>query len=241
MVTISTAIEIKGEDMEKFLASVVVDNPGQTLANIAAKFLCSRHQLENLVHEVSKEAPIQAFLTQNIMAADHVAAKVGSASEDPNGRTIAQTVTSFAFDAVWLDQALATAIDRHSLTARDIVAWANRLALFNDVSFLIHGVTAWYEGDTTKALHVLVPQVEAGLRNIVGKIGKPVTKRHGTLQGIGVSINMGDILNDKEISGALGRTSSCISSRSTPIRAVAICATTSLMDCSLTMPCPGMP
>ena len=119
MVTISTAIEIKGEDMEKFLASVVVDNPGQTLANIAAKFLCSRHQLENLVHEVSKEAPIQAFLTQNIMAADHVAAKVGSASEDPNGRTIAQTVTSFAFDAVWLDQALATAIDRHSLTARD--------------------------------------------------------------------------------------------------------------------------
>ena len=44
----------------------------------------------------------------------------------------------------------------------------------------------------------------AGLRNIVGKIGKPVTKRHGTLQGIGVSINMGDILNDKEISGALG-------------------------------------
>jgi hypothetical protein len=204
MVPITTQIEIKGEDMEEFLASVVVDNPGQSLANIAGQFLCSRPKLENLMREVAKEAPLQAHLTQTIMATDHVAAQIGSVADDPNGRVIAQAVTSFAFDSVWLHQALATAVDRHSLTPHHIVAWGNRLALFNDVSFLLEGVTAWYEGDTVKALHVLVPQVEAGLRNIVGKIGKPVTKPHGTLQGVGVSINMGDIVNNKDITEALG-------------------------------------
>ena len=49
MVLISTDIEIKGEDMEKFLAGIVVHNPGQSLANIAAQFLCSRPNLENLM------------------------------------------------------------------------------------------------------------------------------------------------------------------------------------------------
>ncbi len=204
MVPISTDIEIKGEDMEKFLAGVVVDNPGQSLANIAALFLCSRHNLENLIKDVAKESPLQAILTQTIMAADHVAAKVGSVVEDPNGRVIAQAVTSFAFDSLWLHQALATVVDRHALTPHHIVAWANRLALFDDVSFLLEGVAAWYERDTVKALHVLVPQIEAGLRNIVGKLGKPITKPHGTLQGVGVSINMGDILNSKDITEALG-------------------------------------
>jgi lysyl-tRNA synthetase class 1 len=204
MVPILTDIEIKGEDMEKFLASVVVDNPGQSLANIAAQFLCNRPQLEHLLQEVAKEAPLQAILTQTIMAGDHVAAKVGSLDEDSNGRVIAQAVTNFAFDSIWLHQALATAVERHSLTPHHIVAWANRLGLFNDVGFMLEGVVAWYEGDTIKALHVLVPQIEAGLRNMVGKLGKPVTKPHGTLQGVGVSINMGDILNNKDIIDALG-------------------------------------
>ena len=204
MVPISTQIEIKDEDIETFLNGVVVDNRGQSLANIAAQFLCSRAKLENLIMEVAKEAPLQSILTQTILAEDHVAAKLGSVAEDPNGRVIAQAKISFVFDSLWLHQALIAAVDRNALAPHDIVAWTNRLALFDDISFLLEGVADWYEGDAVKTLHVLVPQIEAGLRSIVGKLGKPVTKPHGTLKGVDVSINMGDILNSKDVTEALG-------------------------------------
>ncbi|MEQ1709881.1 MAG: DUF4209 domain-containing protein [Hyphomicrobium sp.] len=204
MVPITAEIEVKGEDMEKFLASVVVDNPLHTLVHLAAEFLTSRPGIEKLIDEVAKTAPLHAHLTHTIMAADHVAAKVGSVDEDANGRVINQAAMSFGLNSPWLDRALVTAVERHALTPRDFVAWINRLGLFDDVSFLLEGVAAWYHGDITKALHVLVPQVEAGLRNVVEKLGKPVTKPHGTMQDRGVSINMGDILNNKEVADALG-------------------------------------
>jgi lysyl-tRNA synthetase class 1 len=72
------------------------------------------------------------------------------------------------------------------------------------VTFLLEGVRAWFQGDDIKAVHVLVPQIERGLRSIVGKLGKPVTKPHPTVAGVGVAIGMGDILYSGELTEALG-------------------------------------
>jgi lysyl-tRNA synthetase class 1 len=110
----------------------------------------------------------------------------------------------FAFEGIWLQQALHRAIEAHKATPEHFVAWANRLGLFDDVTFLIEGVTAWYEGDLVKAVHVLVPQMERGLRNIVGTLDKPVTKQHPTVPGVSVAIGMGDILYSGELVEALG-------------------------------------
>jgi lysyl-tRNA synthetase class 1 len=68
----------------------------------------------------------------------------------------------------------------------------------------MEGVTAWYDQDFVKAAHVLVPQIEVGLRAIVSQIGKPVTKPHPTIQGVSVAIGMGDMLYTKDVRDALG-------------------------------------
>jgi Domain of unknown function (DUF4209) len=60
------------------------------------------------------------------------------------------------------------------------------------------------DADLVKAVHVLVPQVEKGLRSIVGHFGKPVTKPHSTVADVGVAIGMGDILYSEELTEALG-------------------------------------
>jgi lysyl-tRNA synthetase class 1 len=84
------------------------------------------------------------------------------------------------------------------------VSWSNRLGLFDDSTFLVEGVRAWYEGDYIKAVHVLVPQMEKGLRSIVAQLGKPVTKPHPSIAGVGIAINMGDILYSKELTEIFG-------------------------------------
>ncbi len=138
------------------------------------------------------------------MADDHVAAKIGSVETDPLGRLLQHTTLTFALSAIWLQMALQRTIEVHAATPEHFVAWANRGALFEDVTRLIEGVSAWYEGDLVKAVHVLVPQIERGLRGIVAKLGKPVTKSRPTDVDVGVAFGMGDILYSEELTQALG-------------------------------------
>jgi hypothetical protein len=205
MVPVATEFKITKDDMEKFLAGVVVDDLGSTFVKIAVQFLPDRRELGDQVQQTLKEAPLMALLTQAIIADNRVAATVGSVEDDPFGRLVRQTTMNFGFSEVWLQQALNRAIEVHGLTPEHFVAWANRLGLFDDVTLLLEGITAWYERDIVKAVHVLVPQVELGLRGIVAKLGMPVTKAHQTVADVSVAIGMGDILySNKELAESLG-------------------------------------
>lgn len=182
----------------------MVDDLGSTFVKMAAEFLPNRPHLEEMVRKSLEQSPLQAFMPRKIMADNHIAATVGSVEDDPFGRLLQQTTMGFGFEAIWLQTTLHRAIETHGLTIEHFVGWANRLALFDDMTFLIEGVRAWFEGDHVKAVHVLVPQMERGLRAIVAKLGKPVTKPHGTVAGVGVAIGMGDILYSEEVTQALG-------------------------------------
>jgi lysyl-tRNA synthetase, class I len=96
------------------------------------------------------------------------------------------------------------AIEKNDWTAEHFVAWTNRLGLFEETSCLIHGFRAWYDGDFLKAIHVLVPQVELGLRGIVARSGKPTTKADSTRPGVSVAIGIGDMLYNHEIGELIG-------------------------------------
>ena len=204
MATFETEITISKDDMEKFLEAVVVEDLWSSFVKIAVEFLPNRRDLEDEVRHSLEQTPLMALMPLSIMADDHVAAKVGAVEDDPFGRLHQQTTMGFGLSAIWLRAALHRAIETHDATPEHVVAWANRLVLFDDVTFLIEGVRAWYDGDFIKAVHVLVPQIECGLRSIVAKLGKPVTKPHATIADVSVAIGMGDILYSEELTQALG-------------------------------------
>jgi len=195
---------ISREDMDKFLGEIVVPDLGGTFAQIAGAFLHSRSTLEKRIAQLQQQSPLMAMIGQTIVADNHVAAKVGSVEGDPFGRLIRQTQQEMSLSDMWLVNVLARAIEAHGLMPGHFVGWTARSGLFNDLTLLMEGVTAWYEQDFVKAVHVLVPQVEKGLRSIVSKLGKPITKRHPKIPGVSVVIGMGDILYSDEIRDALG-------------------------------------
>ena len=190
--------------MDKFCAAIVVDDLGATFAHLAAEFLPNRKELEDQVRKTMEEAPLMALIPQDIMADDHVAAKVGSVEDDPLGRLLQQTTMNFGLSDIWLEQTLNRMFETHNVVPEHFSGWANRLGIFEDVTFLVEGVRAWFAGDLVKALHVLVPQAESGLRGIVGQLGKPVTKAHPAVAGASVALTMGDILYSDELTEALG-------------------------------------
>jgi lysyl-tRNA synthetase, class I len=204
MRTFTFETTITKDDMEKFLASVVVDDIGSTFVRIASEFVESRPKLEAQVDRLIENSPLMAMITQTVMAEKHVAAKVGSVEDDPFGRLIRQATESMSFNDVWLIAALDRAIEVHGLTPHHVVGWAARTRLFDDLNLLMEGVTAWFAGDFVKAIHVLIPQIEAALRAIAEKLGKPTTKAHPKITGVSVAVNMGDLLYSQEVTDALG-------------------------------------
>ena len=201
---ISVERTITREDMERFLSEIVVPDAGTTLVRIASEFLNRTTALEEQLKRLSEEAPLMATLTHSIMAADHVPAKVGSMDDDLHGRLIQHAAQTIALADIFLDAALERAKERHTLTPDHFVGFAARTGLFEDISLLLEGVTAWYEEDWVKAIHVLVPQIELGLRGIVAALSKPITRSHPKVPGVSVAIGMGDILYSEEIAAALG-------------------------------------
>jgi len=202
----SIPLKITEEDVAAQVTRIVVENPVQTLVNIAYAFLPDPDRMERLVASIAKEAPLMAMLTQEIVAGDRVAARIGSVDEDPSGRIIVQTALTLRFELPMLHTAIHAAIERHGFSPDHLVGWANRKGLFDEAKLplLFAGVQAWFNRDFFKTLHLIIPQIESALRKMVETIGRPTTKPAGTVPGVSVSINMGDIVFNPTTIAALG-------------------------------------
>jgi Domain of unknown function (DUF4209) len=197
-------IEISREDMERFLDLVVVDDLPTSFVRLTREFLLKRAELERQVQKTLKEAPLMAHITQMIMADDHVAAKIGSVTEDCFGRLFHQAKFAFQFVRPWLAQAFRRLFEKHGVVPEHYAGWANRHGLFDDMSLLLEGIRAWERNDQVKAAHVLIPQIERALRKIADGLGVPVTKAHPKVSGTSVAIGMGEILYNDKVAEALG-------------------------------------
>ena len=204
MKSFTTEITITKDDMETFLADVVKDDLGSTFARIASEFVSRRSQLEDHVKQSAEKAPLMAYLTASIMSDNQVVAQIGPVEADPFGHLVRQATMGFTLSAIWLHKALGKTMEVYKPVPEHFVGWANRAGLWDDTSLLLQGVTAWFIGDFTKAIHVLIPQIERALRAIVGQLGRPMTKSHQTISGVNVVLNMGDMLYNDGIKKGLG-------------------------------------
>lgn len=205
MAPIGTTITVTKQQMDEYLEILIVEDAGQTLVNIACEFLSNQRELEERVQKLNEQSPLMAMMPMEIMAENRVVARIGSVEDDPEGHLLRQASMNFALSNIWLHQAMTKAIEVHGLTPEQIVTWINRSDLFEDTTLLLEGIKAWFERDFIKATHILVPQIEHGLRQIVAQLGKPITKAHPrNVPGASVMLNMGDILNDQAITEALG-------------------------------------
>ncbi|MGE0151790.1 MAG: DUF4209 domain-containing protein, partial [Reyranellaceae bacterium] len=201
-ITIDHTITFK--DMEAFLTAIIGETPGSTFARIASHFVWRIEELEQLLKDISKSAPLLATIPIAVMAADHQAASIGGVEDDLDGRICQQAAQSIQLNSIFLRKALDTAIEKFDLGPYEFVDFASRSGLFHDLTFLLEGVSAWFSGDYFKSIFVLAPQIERGLRQLTGNLGEPVTRRHPTMADREVSIGMGEIFGSPVVKETLG-------------------------------------
>lgn len=123
------------------------------------------------------------------------AATIGPAGQDLAGRMVYFAALNMEWRSSELDGALRVALAKWGVDAATIVDFLGQSPLFLPRlrGFLSAGVGAWFAGDDMKAIHILVPQAEAAVREMLIAAGASPMKRDDRDGGF-QSMGMGTIL-----------------------------------------------
>ncbi len=180
-------VEISKEEIDGFIGAMLEGSAEEVLVRIAVQFTPNPDELETQVKELAKSAPLMSIMPMSLVDAEgREIGKVGGVEEDLEGRVIHQMSQNMQFEASFLRYVLA------ELPSKGIDVAAIVDHIFGSPIFesrrrpvVEKGITAWLGGDHVVAAHVLIPQIEQALRQLVVLSGRSAYKpnrRHGGIQ-----------------------------------------------------------
>ncbi|MBE3065783.1 MAG: DUF4209 domain-containing protein [Spirochaetes bacterium] len=202
---ISVEMEITNKEMADFVQEMTEGDLETVLGRIAVHYLPRRDQVEKQIKDLAATAPL-SFLCQ-AKVVDHKGrptATVGSLEHDLEGRVIMQMAQNMQFVAVSLRQVMIALVNNFSITHERLTEYVCRTPLFDEDSKAIlgRGIKAYLEGDSLVAIHVLMPQIENAIRNLVEYIGGTVLKPN-RVGGMDLK-TFDELLRDEQLSAVFG-------------------------------------
>jgi hypothetical protein len=202
MRTITTRVEIKDEDLDKVADAILKRPVGEQCARIGVYFQPSLSTLEGQVIELSERFPLQSlFPTMLIDDGGRPLATIGGITGDLEGRMVLQMGRNIALESPFLRHVLDRFWNEADIDALHQVF--GECPLFDEThsSVIRLGLLAHRQGDWITSLHLLVPQIEHGLRNLVA--GSESIYRPGKYGGLFLK-NLDELLRSPAIERFLG-------------------------------------
>jgi hypothetical protein len=195
----SVPISVTAEEMEQWLGELMGNSPKEAVGRIAFHLMPDPEGLRKLVESNAANAPLHANISITITDDNgFTTATIGSVKDDMPGRIVNAAATYIGGSSPWLHQVLARLKSRWNADAEVLLAFLARSPLFpaSTHRLLRAGIEAWFAGDYIKAVHVLVPQVEAGLREMLRAYGES-PMRHNANEGGFETLGMGALLMNR--------------------------------------------
>jgi lysyl-tRNA synthetase class 1 len=171
-------VDVPHDELEKFLTELTDGGLDAALQRIAGHFVPHLDTLRDRLQRFRKEFPMATMWPIAKMAEGQMVAQIGPVDTDPEGALINAVADEIRRGRFFLKKALDRLRERYSVTADQIVDF-----LFESVAFtvgirgIVHeGVEAYLAGDHPKAISLLVPQIENGLRFLLPLLGRPPNK-----------------------------------------------------------------
>jgi transcriptional regulator with XRE-family HTH domain len=195
-----TRYEIPKDELDAWADHVAGATFEEGLQRLVAANLIRKGQSEAAVRELAEAAPLQAHIPIQVMRDDGFStAAIGSVEKDLDGRAIHHAANLLAATAPFLNVSLARFREKHAVDLGRLMSWLVPAPLFPDsrLKLVRDGLAAWFAEDWVKAIHVLLPQTEAALRDLLAKFGGTVMRPdpdRGGFQAIGLGAVCGDEL-----------------------------------------------
>ena len=181
--TFSSEIELPF-DLEEYLEKFTSGTLDNVLGRIANVFTPRKDDAEESMLNQVKEAPMYYFFSQSIQdEKGRIIAKVGSIDDDLEGQLIRHISDNLSSHAFFLNIVIKNSMGKFGLNTVEVLRFLEESPIIEKsrVVILEKGLEAYFNGDFVVALHLLIPQIEDAVRNIVDLAGGNVQKpsRHG--------------------------------------------------------------
>lgn len=201
----STKVEIPAEAVEQFLEAMTEGELEDVLNRIGVQFVPDKKELTAQVKEIAKTAVLTSMIRQVIVGREgQPLAQVGSVDDDLAGRVVQQAMMGMQFDIPMLRAVFERVQTTRGLSVAQLLTHVKQSPVFDSEKYPIleKGLDAYLRGDALTAAHLLIPQVEDGVRNIVKLSGGATFKPH-RLGGV-VLRPLDNLLGDERVKRALG-------------------------------------
>ena len=201
---VSVPVELTEAELDEFIKPLIEGPPRDALLRITKSLMPKAGNVAELLKELKTKAPLMARIGVSRIVGDHFAAEAGSIEDDPEGRLIMQLAQHIDFYYFALSRSLDQLWAKNGLEADTIMAVLDESPVFTPERrpLLEEGVKAYVAHDYIKAIHVLIPQIEQALRQLLILTGVPELK--SARGGLFHLKNLNDILRESRITNALG-------------------------------------
>jgi hypothetical protein len=204
MKEIRVSAEISEEEVEQAFGAVLAGTMTEALHQIALRYLPSPDDVKQQLREMAEVAPLPAIFPLSLLdECGRTTAVVGSLDQDLEGRLVHQTTQNMAIGDQFLAELVRRFKEEFSPSTEDLLGHLSQSPLFTDSrrAILHRGIEAFLSEDYIAAISIIIPEIEAALRELLVLNGGLVYKpgRHGGLK----HRTLGDVLEDPVITKAL--------------------------------------
>jgi len=174
MTSFSSKIEIPADEFDRYIEQCVQKTMEQAFTFIAIHYIPRRDEIKEQLEKLGKTNLITFDIPKRVF--DHegrVVVKVEPLDEDLDGNIVHQMTQNMQLSSLFLDAVLARVIEKYNITSDILVDYLLLSPVITDQqkSFLVEGITAYIQKQFSIAIHLLVPQIEAVIRNLVRMSG----------------------------------------------------------------------
>lgn len=210
LVPMTVECEIPKEDVERLLEWLTEQGMAVGLLRLARHFVPDQVELAKRADEIAAEYPLASIFMESsiVLGGGHIQADIGDDTDDPDGKAVHRTANHLCqFDRWWLHWGLDDMTNK-GLDAAQVMQFIRQCSLFaeNHIPLVQQGVEAHFAGDFPQSIHLLVPQIERALVNMLPLAGRSSNKAHRTGRGVMQAKGLNDVLKKEEwpLSGESG-------------------------------------
>ncbi|KXX70957.1 DUF4209 domain-containing protein [Flammeovirga sp. SJP92] len=202
---VSSSFEIPKDELEDFVNFFIEDDKNLIFHKILQNFLPKKDEVKERVFELAKVSPLTFLIPTNIQDyKGRVVATIGSIEDDIDGNIIHQLSQNLSFQSIFLRNVFSRIISDKILNTNDFISFLENSVVFEEsrLTIIKRGIQAYFEDDLIVAVHILIPQIEEAIRNLVELLGGVVLKKS---RGGGFQLKtFDDILRNEIIKEILG-------------------------------------
>lgn len=205
MTPIAHTFEIKNEELEAYVAQYLQGSFEQALVLIAIKYAERKEKVHQQLTDLAKVAPLQFLCTKQITDADgRLVVTLGPLEEDTDGHIANQMSQNMSISTTFLHAVLEGVEKKFGLTTKQLLDHLYQSPVFSagQKEFLRSAIDFYCDGQYVPAIHILIPQIEASIRNLLELTGGAVLKS-GRSGGFQLK-TLDEMLRSREVVDAFG-------------------------------------